>query len=130
MSQSPKFRQSASGISQRRGSGPPAAQPDITATLGLRDKAMIELLYSTGLRVSELCGLNAADLQMEVGCLRCIGKGNKERLVPVGRAALWRLVTQYLKKSRPELLGEKTSAYLFLHPNRHSHQTASRSGKF
>ena len=87
-------------------------QPDITATLGLRDKAMIELLYSTGLRVSELCGLKAADVQLEDGCLRCIGKGSKERLVPVGRAAL-DLVLQYMKKSRPEILGEKTSAYLF-----------------
>ena len=73
---------------------------------------MIELLYSTGLRVSELCGLKAADLQMEAGCLRCIGKGNKERLVPVGRAAL-EVVLQYMKKSRPEILGERTSVYLF-----------------
>jgi integrase/recombinase XerD len=87
-------------------------QPDVTSTLGLRDKAMIELLYSTGLRVSELCGLKAADIQLEAGCLRCLGKGNKERLVPVGRAAL-ELVVQYMKKSRMEILGEKTSPYLF-----------------
>lgn len=87
-------------------------QPDVSTTLGLRDKAMIELLYSTGLRVSELCGLKAADVQLEDGCLRCIGKGSKERLVPVGRAAL-DLVLQYMKKSRPEILGEKTSPYLF-----------------
>jgi integrase/recombinase XerD len=87
-------------------------QPDISTTVGLRDKAMIELLYSTGLRVSELCGLKAADIQLEAGCLRCIGKGSKERLVPVGRAAL-ELVMQYMKTSRPEILGEKTSPYLF-----------------
>jgi integrase/recombinase XerD len=87
-------------------------QPDVTSTLGLRDKAMIELLYSTGLRVSELCGLKAADIQLEAGWLRCIGKGSKERLVPVGRAAL-DLVLQYMKKSRPEILGEKTSPFLF-----------------
>jgi integrase/recombinase XerD len=87
-------------------------QPDVSTTLGLRDKAMIELLYSTGLRVSELCGLKAADIQLEAGCLRCIGKGDKERLVPVGRAAL-DLVLQYMKKSRLEILGEKTSPYLF-----------------
>jgi integrase/recombinase XerD len=87
-------------------------QPDVSTTLGLRDKAMIELLYSTGLRVSELCGLKAADIQLEAGCLRCIGKGSKERLVPVGRAAL-DLVVQYLKKSRPEILREKASPYLF-----------------
>ena len=87
-------------------------QPDVSTTIGLRDKAMIELLYSTGLRVSELCGLKAADIQLEAGCLRCIGKGSKERLVPVGRAAL-DLVMQYVKTSRPEILGEKTSPYLF-----------------
>jgi integrase/recombinase XerD len=87
-------------------------QPDVSTTLGLRDKAMIELLYSTGLRVSELCGLKAADIQLEAGCLRCIGKGDKERLVPVGRAAL-DLVLQYMKKSRLEILGGKTSSYLF-----------------
>ena len=87
-------------------------QPDVSTTIGLRDKAMIELLYSTGLRVSELCGLKAADIQLEAGCLRCIGKGSKERLVPVGRAAL-DLVMQYTKTSRPEILGEKTSPYLF-----------------
>ena len=87
-------------------------QPDVSTTIGLRDKAMIELLYSTGLRVSELCGLKAADIQLEAGCLRCIGKGSKERLVPVGRAAL-ELVMQYMKTSRPEILGEKTSPYLF-----------------
>jgi integrase/recombinase XerD len=87
-------------------------QPDVTSTLGLRDKAMIELLYSTGLRVSELCGLKAADIQLEAGCLRCLGKGDKERLVPVGHAAL-ELIVQYMKQSRVEILGEKTSPYLF-----------------
>jgi integrase/recombinase XerD len=87
-------------------------QPDVSSTLGLRDKAMIELLYSTGLRVSELCGLQAADIQLDAGCLRCIGKGDKERLVPVGRAAL-DLILQYMKKSRMEILGEKSSPYLF-----------------
>ncbi len=87
-------------------------QPDVSTALGLRDKAMIELLYSTGLRVSELCGLKAADVQLEDGCLRCIGKGSKERLVPVGRAAL-DLVLQYMKKSRPKILAEKISPYLF-----------------
>ena len=87
-------------------------QPDANSTLGLRDKAMIELLYSTGLRVSELCGLKAADIQLEAGCLRCLGKGDKERLGPVGHAAL-ELIVQYMKKSRMEILGAKTSPYLF-----------------
>jgi integrase/recombinase XerD len=71
------------------------------------------VMYSTGLRVSELCGLRISDLQMEVGCLRCIGKGNKERLVPVGRKALG-TVEEYMKKARQELLGSRISPYLFL----------------
>lgn len=95
------------------------AQPDATNSIGLRDKAMIEVLYSSGLRVSELCGLRVTDLQMEVGCLRCIGKGDKERLVPVGKQALDAVQT-YLNKARPELLGDESSAELFL--NRQGHR--------
>jgi integrase/recombinase XerD len=110
--QSPKFRQALPEFLSVQEVDRLLAQPDLNTTAGLRDKAMIELLYSTGLRVSELCGLKTADVQMEVGCLRCIGKGNKERLVPVGRRAL-ETVQEYLKKSRPEILGEKTSPYLF-----------------
>src|SRR6202522_4745225 len=110
--QSPKFRQSLPEFLSLAEVDRLLAQPDVNSTLGLRDKAMIELLYSTGLRVSELCGLKAADIQTEAGCLRCIGKGNKERLVPVGRAAL-ELGLQSMKKSRPEILGERTSPYLF-----------------
>lgn len=116
--QSPKFRQALPDFLSVEEVDRLLAQPDTNTTAGLRDKAMIELLYSTGLRVSELCGLKTADLQMETGCLRCIGKGNKERLVPVGRRAL-QSVQEYLKKSRPEILGEKTSPYLF----------ASRTGR-
>ena len=85
--ESPKFRQSLPEFLEPRGSGPPAPAAGYAATVvGLRDRAMIELMYSCGLRVSELCTLRVADVQMEAGCLRCIGKGNKERLVPVGRA--------------------------------------------
>jgi integrase/recombinase XerD len=111
--QSPKFRQALPEFLSVQEVERLLAQPDVNTTAGLRDKAMIELLYSTGLRVSELCGLKTADLQMEVGCLRCIGKGNKERLVPAGRRAL-EVVQQYLKKSRPAILGERTSPYLFV----------------
>ena len=89
------------------------AQPDVATPLGLRDKAMIELMYSTGLRVSELCGLRVADIQMNSGNLRCVGKGDKERIVPVGRKAI-DVVATYLRDSRPKLLRDMNSPYLFL----------------
>jgi len=78
-------------------------QPDASTPNGLRDRAILEVLYSTGLRVSELVNLKVSDLEMRMGCLRCIGKGDKERLVPVGRKAL-AAVQAYLGKSRPLLL--------------------------
>jgi integrase/recombinase XerD len=74
---------------------------------------MIELLYSTGLRVSEMVNLKLGDMQMESGCLRCIGKGNKERLVPMGKSAI-ATVEEYAQRARPRLLGDKVSPYLFL----------------
>jgi integrase/recombinase XerD len=91
--------------------------PDPRTILGARDKALLELLYSTGLRVSEVVGLRVGDLEMQMGCLRCIGKGNKERLVPVGRRAL-AAVENYLREARPELLRARRRAgplpYLFV----------------
>jgi integrase/recombinase XerD len=116
--ESPRFRQSLPEFLSLDEVDRLLRQPDTTATLGIRDKAMIEILYSCGLRVSELCGLRVSDLQMEAGCLRCIGKGNKERLVPVGRKAL-ETVQQYLRASRPELLREGSSPYLFLNQRGH-----------
>jgi integrase/recombinase XerD len=77
------------------------AAPDPTTPLGLRDRAMLEVLYSTGLRVSELINLRMSDIDMRLGCVRCIGKGDKERLVPIGRKAL-EAVEQYLAHSRPQ----------------------------
>jgi len=92
-------------------------QPDLSTPYGLRDHAILEVLYSTGLRVSELVNLKVSDLEMRMGCLRCIGKGDKERLVPVGRKAL-AAVRAYLEKSRPQLLGKretvKASPWLFV----------------
>ena len=64
------------------------AQPDVSTPIGLRDKAMLELLYATGMRVSELIHVGAADFDMELSMIRCLGKGNKERLIPVGKAAV------------------------------------------
>jgi integrase/recombinase XerD len=78
-------------------------QPDSSTPLGLRDRAILQVLYSTGLRVSELANLKISDIEMRMGCLRCIGKGDKERLVPVGRKAL-AAVQAYLANSRPILL--------------------------
>ncbi len=89
------------------------AAPDLATPLGIRDLAMLEVLYSTGLRVSELVSLRLNDLDMSMGCARCIGKGNKERLVPVGRKAL-AAVRRYLAETRPALLRGRTSPFLFL----------------
>ena len=78
-------------------------QPDSKTATGLRDRAMLEVLYSTGLRVSELISLGVSDLDAKVGCVRCIGKGDKERIVPVGKKALG-MVDKYLRDGRPQLL--------------------------
>ena len=79
------------------------AQPDLSTLAGLRDRAMIEVLYSSGLRVSELIGLRVSDLDMQTGSVRCVGKGDKERLVPIGRRAL-AAVEQYLASARPLIM--------------------------
>lgn len=87
-------------------------QPDELDVLGLRDRAMLELLYATGLRVSELVGLKYEQLNMRQGVIRCVGKGNKERLVPVGETALdW--LQRYLLESRPVLLYGQANDDLF-----------------
>src|SRR5262245_58067971 len=89
------------------------AQPDVTTPLGLRDRAMIELLYATGLRVSELIAVRAADLHLDEEYMTCIGKGSKERLVPIGReAAAW--IRKYQASARRELLNGRTSPRLFV----------------
>ena len=111
--ESPKFRKSLPQFLSVEEVDRLLAQPDVSSALGLRDKAMIELLYSAGLRVSELCNLAVDDLHVDAGSLRCIGKGNKERLVPVGKRAL-AVLQLYIKKARPEILGEHTSKYLFI----------------
>jgi integrase/recombinase XerD len=87
--------------------------PDATRATGLRDRAMLQLLYATGLRVSELCRVGVGDLNLEVGVLRTTGKGNKQRLVPAGQAAI-RAVEAYVKNGRPGLLKGRASRYLFV----------------
>ena len=102
--ESPKIRRSLPGYLRLEEVERLLAQPDKTP-LGLRDRAMLEVLYSTGLRVSELTGLRVSDLDSKVGCVRCIGKGDKERIVPVGKKAL-AMVDRYLRDARPKLLGK------------------------
>jgi integrase/recombinase XerD len=103
--ESPKIRRSLPGYLRLEEVERLLEQPDSTTALGLRDRAMLEVLYSTGLRVSELIGLRVSDLDSKVGCVRCIGKGDKERIVPVGRKALL-MVEKYLRDARPQLLGK------------------------
>jgi integrase/recombinase XerD len=89
------------------------AAPDIGTALGLRDRAMLELLYATGLRVSELVTLTVAQIAPAAGVVRVLGKGSKERLVPMGEIALeW--LDRYLAESRPALLDGRTVADLFV----------------
>jgi integrase/recombinase XerD len=89
------------------------AAPDIATPLGLRDRAMLELMYACGLRVSELVGLPATAVNLRQGVLRVLGKGSKERLVPLGEEAQhW--LQRYLAQSRPQLAGKRSLAALFL----------------
>jgi integrase/recombinase XerD len=89
------------------------AAPDGGKPEGMRDIAMLELLYGSGLRVSELIGLEMTGINLEAGFVRVLGKGSKERVVPVGRMALTSIHT-YLSDARPVLLGNRTSMYLFV----------------
>ena len=111
--ESPRFRQSLPEFLTLEEVERLLRQPDMSTPIGLRDRALIELLYSAGLRVSELCGIRVEDLQMDAGFLRCVGKGNKERLVPVGKQAL-SILQKYLREARPQLLRGGSSPYLFL----------------
>lgn len=88
------------------------AAPDTGTPLGLRDRAMLETLYATGLRVSELVNLTLASIGLQAGVVRAIGKGDKERIVPVGEEALsW--LQRYLSQGRGLLLGDRVSEALF-----------------
>ena len=87
--------------------------PNIREPMGVRDKAMLELIYATGMRVSELINLKMDDLNMGVGFIKCLGKGQKERVVPFGSKAREWLV-RYLDKARTSFLKKKVSNFLFL----------------
>jgi integrase/recombinase XerD len=114
--ESPKIRRSLPGYLRLDEVEKLLELPDQTTPLGLRDRAMLEVLYSTGLRVSELTSLRVMDLDTKVGCVRCIGKGDKERIVPVGRKAL-AIVEKYLRDGRTALIGTtrgNQGSYLFV----------------
>ena len=89
------------------------AAPDVSTPLGVRDRAILEVLYATGLRVSELIGLRPEDVDLEVGLLTCFGKGRKERLVPLGREAQ-KWVRRYAAGARGELSKGRAPAALFV----------------
>ncbi len=89
------------------------AAPRVEDALGMRDRTMLETLYASGLRVSELVTLKISQVSQDMGVVRVIGKGNKERLVPLGEEALgW--IKRYLKESRPQILGRRTAGALFV----------------
>jgi len=89
------------------------AQPNIRTKIGIRDKAILDMMYATGMRVSEVVNLKLEQLNLEMGFLRCIGKGNKERIIPLGKYAC-NAIKRYIQESRNLLLGKKQSEYLFL----------------
>ncbi|HEX2666234.1 MAG TPA: site-specific tyrosine recombinase XerD [Candidatus Acidoferrum sp.] len=107
--ESPKIRRSLPGYLRLEEVERLLAQPDGKTPFGMRDRAMLEVLYSAGLRVSELVGLRVSDLDTKVGCVRCIGKGDKERIVPIGKKALG-MVERYLRDARPKLLGKASGS--------------------
>ncbi len=87
--------------------------PALDSPLGLRDRAMMQLLYASGLRVSELCQVQVSDIERNLGVIRVVGKGNKQRLVPVGQSALL-AIEAYLESGRPAILKRKSSKFLFV----------------
>ncbi|MCI0665578.1 MAG: site-specific tyrosine recombinase XerD [Acidobacteria bacterium] len=90
-------------------------QPDINDDIGIRDRTMLELLYATGLRVSELVSLRIADVELEAGTLSCFGKGSKQRRIPIGRSSI-RFLKKYFNIRR-QLLKENQSDLLFVEPS-------------
>lgn len=90
------------------------AAPDLTKPLGIRDRAILELMYATGTRVSEVINLHLTDVNLEAGYVRCVGKGQKERIVPLGDVAI-KYIRIYLNKTRPNLVSQKKPCqHLFL----------------
>ncbi|NLZ93345.1 MAG: site-specific tyrosine recombinase XerD [Firmicutes bacterium] len=88
-------------------------QPDVQQVAGIRDKAMLEVIYATGIRVSELMSLDVLDVNLEAGFIRCTGKGAKERIIPMGSVAV-HYVSEYLNRSRPKLIRSHDEEAMFV----------------
>jgi integrase/recombinase XerD len=101
------------GVLSRREVEQILAQPDVDSPRGQRDMAMLESLYATGLRVSELVGLKISNINLEAGYIRTLGKGSKERIIPMGEKAM-EAIRDYLTSGRLQLTKGKNSPYLFL----------------
>ncbi len=89
------------------------SQPPVAGWMGIRDRAILEILYGTGARVSEVSNLKVSDMNLDVGFIRCLGKGDKERIIPLGRKAI-RAIRKYLDKARPGLRKENNQPVVFL----------------
>jgi integrase/recombinase XerD len=99
-------------------------EPKRNTPAGMRDKAMLELLYATGIRVSELVSLNLGDVNLNMGFLRCYGKGSKERIIPLGSVAA-ESMEEYISRARKKLLRQESENALFLN---HHGRRLSRQG--
>ncbi len=88
-------------------------QPDVATDIGLRDKAMLELCYASGLRVSELIGLELSQMDLRRGLVQIVGKGNKERVIPMGEMAQM-AISEYLNHARPQMMSQPLSSQVFL----------------
>ncbi len=89
------------------------SQPNLRDIQGIRDRAILETMYATGMRVSEAVNLKLDGVNLDIGFIRCIGKGNKERIIPLGKKAI-ESIKRYLENSRPKFLKSKTSPFLFV----------------
>jgi integrase/recombinase XerD len=113
LARGPKFRRTLPGTLTAEQAAKVVSAPDTSTPQGLRDRAMLELMYGSGLRISELCAVELQALDLESALVRVRGKGSKDRIVPVGETAITALRT-YLEKGRPALTRPKTGSAVFL----------------
>lgn len=113
LARGPKFRRTLPGTLTTEQAAKVVSAPDTSTPQGLRDRAMLELMYGSGLRISELCSVELQALDLESALVRVRGKGSKDRIVPVGETAITAL-RAYLEKGRPALTRPKTGSAVFL----------------